>query len=295
MSTSSSTDSVLRPLTTRLLVAFGVTAVAGAVLWLFLEVLVVASVWPPLESPPRQGEAVLVASIDTGQPVHDPAARARAVREPQNAWSCLAFVLVAAMLVQGARDALARWFGLTVAIAGLCAMFYHASASREFRHADIAGLYWACALVAFIAATRLGVFGAQTNRGLPAFLIWLGFGGLAIAATAWRNIHLGGFKPLQVPVVTAVIALLVGSMLLVYCLRQSDPRKWRLGLGAMALMTIGFVLETGDHPGGAWCVPGALVQPHAAWHVLCAASLGLALECFESPTRAVAGRAAKTT
>lgn len=277
-----------RPLSFRLLVAALITGAVGLVAWLFLEILLVASVWPAVESPPRQGEAVLASSLNTPDPVHDPAALANAVREPVNTWSCLAFVLVAALVVQSARDALARWLALTIAAAGLCAMLYHASATREFRNLDIAGLYAACGLLVTLAAVRLRAPGTNTSPGLRGFVTWLVVSGLGVFAMLSRNVEVAGFKPLAVPVVTMAAAITVASMLLVYCLRRADPRKWQLGLGAIVLMALGVLFQSLDHPGGAWCVPGSLLQPHALWHVLCAISLGLAMECFESPTHAAA-------
>ncbi len=240
MSNLSPLEVVRRPWSTRLLLAGLITAAVGIVLWLFLDVLLVASVWPPVEVPPLQGEAVLPSSADTNRPVHAPSALASPVRERENAWSCIGFVLVAALLVTGARDALTRWFALAVASAGICAMLYHASAARDLRHADIFGLYWTMALLVVIAAIRMGTLPAATGRGWKAFLIWFGLGVLAAFATAFRSSPIAGFTPFSVPVVSLIGALLLASMLLVYCLRQADPRKWRLGLGAIAAIGIGF-------------------------------------------------------
>lgn len=290
MSTASPLVSVRRPVSTRWLIALAATLVPAAILWLFLEVLLVASVWPEVETPPRQGEAVLASSLASGAPVHDPAALAAAVREPQNTWSCLAFLLVGAVILQGTRDALGKWLAVTLAIAGVAAMLYHASATRMFRQGDIAGLYWTGGLVCWLAATRLGVLGPRAGSGRVALVAWLGFGLLAIVLTALRNVQMAEFKPLQLPVVTAVLGLLVGSMVLVFCLRQADARTWRFGLGAIVAISVGFVLQYGDRPGGFWCVPGSWVQPHAVWHVLCALALALMVECFDAPPRAPAGR-----
>src|SRR5690606_35644283 len=126
------------------------------------------------------------------------------------------------------------------------------------------------------------------TRGIAAFLTWLGMMIVAIGATLARNTAVAEIKPLSVPVVSAVAGVLLASMLLIYCLRRADPRKWRFGLGAIALIGVGFIFAAVDHPGGAWVNPGGFLQPHALWHVCCAAGLGLALECLNSPTRPIA-------
>jgi hypothetical protein len=176
----------------------------------------------------------------------------------------------------------------SVGVAGLCAMLYHASATREFRSFDVAGLYATSALFAVLVATRLGTIGAGAARSVGAFVTWLALTAAGIGAMGARNLEIAGFKPLAVPVVATVAAVVVASMLLVYCLRRADPRKWRLGLGAIIVMAVGFAFAAIDHPGGAWTMPGSLLQPHALWHVLCATSVGLALECLESPTHSAA-------
>lgn len=281
-------DDDRRQLLLRVLIATGITVAITFVLWLFFHVLLVAAVWPAPESPPQQGEAVLAASIDAGQPVHDPMALARAVREPVNTWSCLAFVFVAALMVQLGRDALARWFAVVVALAGIGAMFYHASASRLFRSADLAGLYWGAAVFAMLGATRLGWLDARVGRGSNAFLVFVATGVLAWAATVFRNVAIGGFKPLALPVVGSVAAVVSTLVLAILVLKERASWQRNYALAAIGLMVIGFLLQLGDHPGGALTLPGAWLQPHAIWHVFCAASVGLAFLCLEGPRRALA-------
>lgn len=166
----------------RTLLAFLVVAAALA---LTLALVRDAARWPEAEVPPRQGEAVQRGSTP---PQHLPEALRRLVREPQNTWSNLAFVLGGAALVVTARLRMARGVGVSLVAVGIGSFLYHASASRTLRHLDVGAMYWLFLLLAVLAqAASLRVSGAGVSlapRRLPSAPRWPPWGS-RWAAMSW--------------------------------------------------------------------------------------------------------------
>ena len=85
-----------------------VTAAMGTLLGLGLHWGWSADRWPAVEMPPKQGESVSTEDVVRGILRHDPVALARVIREPQNTWSNLAFVLAGAFVWVGSPRRIVR-------------------------------------------------------------------------------------------------------------------------------------------------------------------------------------------
>src|SRR5688500_9400020 len=97
--------------------------------------------WPAPEPRPYQGEAA-----DVTKSGHTAAALGRLIREPQNTWSNLAFVVGGALLLGTARCRVARLLGIPLIAVGIGSFLYHASASARLRELDVGAMNWLFAM-----------------------------------------------------------------------------------------------------------------------------------------------------
>ncbi len=237
--------------------------------------------WPPPENPPRQGEALDAAALRRGAVGHSAGALARLIREPENTWSNLAFILGGAWLLTQASRRRARGVGVALIATGVGSFLYHASASRTLRHLDVGAMYWL-----FIGTAAFAI--ASIRPRLARWLEAPGTGFAAAAAvaaglvTAGRNLRLAGVKPLALTTLTALTAAVLAAALGLTALRRRTVRA-RLGAGgALALFALAVICQVGDRPGG-WLVnPEGVIQAHALWHVLSAAALVLAVRTLDT-------------
>jgi hypothetical protein len=235
--------------------------------------------WPEPETPPQQGEAVEPGSIST-RPVHSAVALARLVREPQNTWSNLAFVIGGAFLAGTATSRLSRLVGVAVIAVGVGSFLYHASASRELRHLDVAAMYW---LFLMTTALCIGAVWPPWRAKLEAVAVAV-FGVALIAAvllTFARNVTVFGIKPFSLHAATAVTAAI-----LILSLAQVARRLETIGaalqlLGIVTVFGVAVACQTSDRPGRRFYRPDAIIQAHAVWHVLAAGTLVAAVKLLE--------------
>ena len=245
-----------------------------------LLVLVLAGVrdparWPPPESPPQQGEAAL-----TSGTAHAPAALARLVREPQNTWSNLAFVLGGAWLVARARRRTIRLTGVALLAVGVGSFLYHASASRTLRHADVAsmnGLFLGT-IAACVASWQPKAGEWIEGHAGKIFVVLLG---AAVGVTFGRNLRLGGFKPLSLSLLTALTAAVVIVTLAECARRRATVRAARALVCIGALFGVAAACQLTDRPGGRFFRPDWPLQLHAVWHLLAGLSFTLAMRFLE--------------
>jgi len=199
------------------------------------------------------------------------------ILQPANAWSSLAFVVVAlwvaARLARGVRSGktvLARedtglFLGALVLV-GLGSAFYHASLTFIGQVFDVSGMY----LVAtFILLHRLG-----PRWGISPFRSVLGFV-LVNAALMTAQVTAPSLR-------RTVFGLLLLSALAVEWRGSRAGRRW-LARGAF-LMALAFLIWVVDR-GRLACDPGSLFQGHAVWHLLGA----LAAACLYRSYEAEAG------
>lgn len=244
-----------------------VAAVVG-VLFGILGVVRDPARWPDLEQPPRQGEAVEAATGDA-HPVHAPDAIARLIREPQNSWSNLAFVLGGAYLVVASRLRIARATGVALLAVGVGSFLYHASASRELRHLDVGAMYWL-----FLLATLLsvGVIARTLSRRVDAHAMSVSVVTLlvAVALTLGRNFSIFGVKPFALHIATALASTVLIVSLGLSAWRDRSWRAWVQAVGIALMFGVAVVCQVGDRPGGWLFAPAAPIQAHALWHVFSA-------------------------
>ena len=190
------------------------------------------------------------------------------VNEPANAWSNLAFVLVALLVAHVVRrdrlsSAPLRRFAPTVALVGVGSFVFHASNTYLTQLLDFCGMYLFCGLLLGINAARLGWLAPR--RVMPAV-----FGG-ALALTGFTAIVVRWQAPIQLIVLGLVVAIVVSEAV---CRRRSRPapsaRRFLLAVVLLAAALVCSLLDATRR----WCVPEDHVwQGHAAWHVLSALSL----------------------
>jgi predicted membrane channel-forming protein YqfA (hemolysin III family) len=236
--------------------------------------------WPPPENPPRQGEGIDVIALKSGIFIHSQLALSRMVREPQNTWSNLAFVVVGAYLVTGGLTRRARLVGAALIAVGIGSFLYHASASRTLRHADVAAMY---ALFFATSALCIGSLHRRIGDLLDRRIGVLAIGTLVIGvcATAGRNIIILGVKPFSLTVGTAAAATLLILSLVYTAYQRQRTRTTSMAAGAVGAFIIGVVCQVGDRPGGWLCAPDAVVQGHALWHLFSALAVFLAVRTLD--------------
>ena len=259
------------------LVFFG--AIAG--LAIALGVVGRPDKWPPLESPPRQGEALDVRLLQSGQFTHSAPAISRLIREPQNTWSNLAFILAGALLLGRVPSRSGGLVGAALVAVGIGSFLYHASASRALRHLDVGamnGLFFVT--IVLVGAHFRGGWRekVESHPGMVAFAA-LGF---ALLATVARNFVIFGLKPLALTTVTAgTVAILICALVL-EAWRSHSVRVTSRVVMAIALFAAAVICQIGDRPGGWLLNPDSPLQAHALWHVLSAAALFVAVKVIDS-------------
>jgi dihydroceramidase len=200
------------------------------------------------------------------------AIRDGAIRQPANTWSCLAFVLVGAMVIRRTFDGSSPrggslietrtiyglLYGAALILIGFGSGFYHASLSFAGQFADVFGMYL---LGTFILLYNLARLGRIAEREIAAPYVALN-AVLALLLYTLPEIRRYAFA-----------LLLIVALALEFRARKrsgaiADGRFLRMALGAIAA---GFAIWIGDVTRTV-CAPTSLVQGHAVWHVAGAVS-----------------------
>lgn len=259
-----------------ILLSFAITLA----LVMVLRVVGDSSHWPPVEAPPRQGEALDSEALKRGQLTHSPLAIARLVREPQNTWSNLAFVFAGASLACTARLKASRLVGGAIITVGIGSFLYHASASSTLRHLDVAAMYG-------LFITMIMLAGASLHPRIRTVVeSWIGlFAAVALAfatlAAVYRNIIILGFKPLALSLVTAAASVLFIGALIIHAGKKRTLRTTIGVVVAISLFLCAVMCQVGDRPGGWLIKPASAVQAHALWHIFSAAALLIAVRLLD--------------
>jgi hypothetical protein len=234
--------------------------------------------WPASESPPQQGEALDSGKLAGGHAVHAATALARLIREPQNTWSNLAFVICGAWLAIVSVRKISRLVGLALMLVGIGSFLYHASASAFFRILDVCSMYGLFFTLFFLAAGSFSVGIEKLTRDHPALLL-SSAALFAVVLTLSRSFELFGFKPLSIASATVITSLLLlGSGLYVILQQRAG---WLRGFAALTLFAVAAACQIGDRPGGWLCDPNHVIQAHAVWHVLSALALLLYVQLVD--------------
>ena len=173
------------------------------------------------------------------------------VTQPANTASSLAYVAAGVDLLR--RPDADRAFAAALVAVGLGSVAYHGPGGAWGRWAHDASL------IAMLGLLALGDVTLVEGRPEPPAAVVAVVAGSALAA------H---------PATSEVAQLTVGSLAV-----AAEARRYArmLGTGELAvsggLFAAGLVLQVMGRTGRPWCRPGARLQPHAAWHLLSAASL----------------------
>lgn len=194
------------------------------------------------------------------------------VNEPANTWSNLAFLVVAGLIAMRARACASpalRAFAPAVAAVGAFSFLYHASNVRLTQLLDFLGMYLFVLLLLAINATRLGLLAPR--RTVPAFVL----GSLALTGVT-------ALVPRGFPIQAIVGALILATMLTEALARRRARERGGLGAFAISAALLGIAaLCSALDVTRTWCDPSDhVLQGHALWHVLSAASLLAAFHHF---------------
>jgi dihydroceramidase len=195
------------------------------------------------------------------------------VRQPANALSSLAFVVVAGWVFwRAARDrgtvprsrilshqpVYSSLFGAACVLIGVGSAFFHASLTFAGQFVDVFGMY--------LIATFVLLYGLGRGRGISAGQAALAYAALNVVLALCLYFVPGMRRYLFALLIVTAIGFEVVAR------RRSDSvievRYFRWAAGALG---IGFVIWTLDIT-RVFCRPQSVLQGHAAWHLLGAAS-----------------------
>ena len=195
------------------------------------------------------------------------------VTQPANTLSSLAYVVAGADLMR--RPDADRAFAGAVVAVGLGSVAYHGPGGAWGKWAHDASLIAMLGLLALSDVTLVagrdrppgavaGVVGGAMAAAHPATseVAQLSVGALAVAAEARRYARMAGTGELA---------------------------------GSGGLFAAGLVVQVLGRTGRPWCRPGSFAQPHAAWHVLSAASLWLRRRPDQVPVPGTSGTPSATS
>lgn len=205
------------------------------------------------------------------------------VRQPANAFSNLAFVLVGLLLIAIARDDWTRGvkdnrmqtersypiiFGIAMIVIGVGSFFYHASMTFVSQWFDLMGMYLFTTFALVYTYARL-----RPIRS-PMFLL----------AYAVMNVMLGYLlivnpevrRQTFAAVVYAIIALEVLVLLV-----ERPKIKMRYFFSALITFAVGYAIWIPDEA-NLNCNPSSLIQGHAVWHLLAAVAAFLLFLYYRS-------------
>lgn len=199
------------------------------------------------------------------------AIRGGAIKQPANAVSSLAFVIVAVLVLRRAWNDRARSsdgqiarfhtniayplvFAAALTFVGLGSAYFHATLSFNGQFLDVLGMY--------LIATFALIYSIDRLRGIPT--------GMMIVLFAALNTLLAALL-YWVPVARRFLfAILVIGIIIVELIikrRSNEPSSNRYIVRAIAVMTIAFAIWITDYT-RLLCDPSSIIQGHAIWHVL---------------------------
>ncbi len=219
------------------------------------------------------------------------------IRQPINTWSNLAFVIVGLLIAFDlkpdrstrrsnliSRPMVRRLFALAVISIGLGSMVYHASLSFVGQWLDVMSMYLLGVFMMLYAAARLKLSvpfrvasGLEMTHTGAVFavgyiIINLALGLLLIVWPEARRYVFG---------VLIVIALALEAILQRRQLTSAEPRRLIAALGVYVMAQIIWALDLNHIV----CDPTSVLQGHAVWHMLTAASAGLMYLYYQSEAR----------
>ena len=178
------------------------------------------------------------------------------IRQPVNAASSLAFVVVALLVLRASKTM--NVFAFAMAVIGFGSAFYHASLTFIGQFFDVMGMYLIATYVIVFAIGRL----RSLSRG-RFVAIYLAMNGML----AWGLWQYPGARRYAFAAV-----LLAGLATESFARAQSEHKPdGRKLVSAVVLLTAGFIIWVLDIT-RTLCSPESIAQGHALWHILGAAS-----------------------
>lgn len=181
------------------------------------------------------------------------------VRQPANAWSNMAYVVVGAWLYyQFTMQASAWWMAIlpiTAILIGLTSFLYHASYSLLFQFSDLVSMYL---LAAFLVAFNLRRLISMPDGTFYAVYVTI----FVVSCAAFLTLRkTSGF------LIFAALALV--SILLETLMWVVGPPISRVDyLMAMVVLSVSLVFWIVDYRGKLFDADNHFVQGHALWHVI---------------------------
>jgi len=201
--------------------------------------------------------------------------------QPSNAWSNMGFVLIGLLVLADsgrrsgtgriARDRRAAWlYGSVAVFLGLGSFAFHGSMRAWGGYVDVLSMH---AFIAFVLAYDLDRVHRWSWRR---FVTWFSamLAGFAVAIAIVPPEHgktlFAGFVLVTLLVEAAVTYPALRPWSSVELIPRRMPWFWT-GLG---LFVVANVIWNLSRTGAVWCDPASLLQGHAVWHLLTAASVG---------------------
>jgi len=184
------------------------------------------------------------------------------IAAPADTWSNLAYLLVAAWLWRRREEPHARAMAGIVCAIGATSFLFHASYTFFFQVFDYGGMFLYSSWIISLGLRRLGTLDGKTAR-----LLFLGLSAASVALVI--GFHSRGWPVQPVFGVQALTAAALEGWL--YVKRKEDYGVRQLLL-SLALVVAAFAFWNADHT-DRFCRPeDHLLQGHAVWHLLTAAS-----------------------
>lgn len=201
--------------------------------------------------------------------------------QPSNAWSNAGFVAIGLFVLADARrragagrmarDPRAAWlYGAVAIFLGIGSFAFHGSMRAWGGYIDVLSMH---AFIAFVLAYDLDrVHRWSWGRFVTWFASLLAVFAILIAVVPPEHgkILFAGF---------VVLTLLVEAAVSYPALRpwsrvQLDPRRMPWFWTGLGLFVVANIVWNLSRTGGMWCDPESLLQGHALWHLLTAATVG---------------------
>jgi hypothetical protein len=201
--------------------------------------------------------------------------------QPANAWSNAGFVAIGFLVLADAgrrtgsgrmaRDRRAAWlYGAVAVFLGIGSFAFHGSMRAWGGYVDVVSMH---AFIAYVLAYDLD----RIHRWSWArFVGW--FAALLIAFAAAIAVvppeHGKTLFAVFVIVVLVVEAAVSYPSLRPWAPARLDPRRMPWFWTGLGLFVVANIIWNLSRTGGVWCDPQSLLQGHAVWHLLTAASVG---------------------
>jgi hypothetical protein len=184
------------------------------------------------------------------------------IAAPADTWSNAAYLFAALWLWRRREESNARALAAIVLAIGVTSSLFHASYTFCFQVFDYGGMFLYTAWILSLGLVRLGLLGAPGARVFNVSLTVLSIGAVLV------------FRRAGIPIQPLFGVQAVGAVALEAWLyaRGREPADRRPLAAAVALTAAGFVFWNLDHADWLCRPDNHVIQGHAIWHGLTAAS-----------------------